>query len=168
MTSANERLERLSAAGVAIWLDDLSRGRIRTGELASMIRNQYVVGVTTNPSIFQNAVSKSDLYHAQIADLAVRGVSVDEAVRSITTTDVREACDAFHSVFYASDLVDGRVSIEVDPRFARNTSATVAEARALWWAVDRPNLYIKIPATLEGLPAISQCLAEGISVNVTL
>jgi transaldolase len=124
--------------------------------------------VTTNPSIFQAAVSKSDLYDPQIADLAARGVSVDEAVRSITNADVRDACDVLRGAYDASDGVDGRVSIEVDPRFAPNTAATIAEARALWWAVDRPNLYIKIPATVEGLPAIAQCLSEGISVNVTL
>jgi transaldolase len=153
---------------VAIWLDDLSRARLRDGGLAALVRDKHVVGVTTNPSIFHHAVSTSDLYDPQIADLATRGVSVDEAVRSITTADVRDACDVLQPVFDASGWVDGRVSIEVDPRFADRTEATIAEARALWWAVDRPNLYIKIPATLAGLPAISQCLAEGISVNVTL
>ncbi|MGQ0632169.1 MAG: transaldolase [Sporichthyaceae bacterium] len=168
MTAASEHLRRLSEAGVAIWLDDLSRERLQTGTLAAMVRDAYVVGVTTNPSIFQNAVAKSDLYDPQVHDLAVRGVSVDEAVRSITTADVREACDVLRPVYDASDGVDGRVSIEVDPRFATETDKTIAEARALWWAVDRPNLYIKIPATAEGLPAIAQCLAEGISVNVTL
>ncbi|HEX3613281.1 MAG TPA: transaldolase [Sporichthyaceae bacterium] len=164
----NERLSALSAAGVAIWLDDLSRARLRDGSLAALVRDKNVVGVTTNPSIFQNAVSKSDLYDPQIADLAARGVGVDEAVRSITTADVRDACDVLRPVYDASEGVDGRVSIEVDPRFANKTAATIAEARALWWAVDRPNLYIKIPGTLAGLPAIAQCLAEGISINVTL
>jgi transaldolase len=168
VSASNERLAKLSGAGVAIWLDDLSRARLQTGALAAMVRDQYVVGVTTNPSIFQAAVSKSDLYDPQVADLAARGVSVDEAVRSITTADVRAACDVFRGAYDASDTVDGRVSIEVDPRFAKDTVATIAEARALWWAVDRPNLYIKIPATVEGLPAIAQCLSEGISVNVTL
>jgi transaldolase len=168
MSASSERLGKLSGAGVAIWLDDLSRFRLQGGGLAEMVRDQYVVGVTTNPSIFQNAVTKSDLYDPQIVDLAARGVSVDEAVRSITTFDVRDACDVLRGAYDASDGVDGRVSIEVDPRFAKDTKATIAEARALWWAVDRPNLYIKIPATVEGLPAIAQCLAEGISVNVTL
>ncbi|HEY3604141.1 MAG TPA: transaldolase, partial [Sporichthyaceae bacterium] len=168
MSASNERLAKLSGAGVAVWLDDLSRARLQTGALAAMVRDQYVVGVTTNPSIFQAAVSKSDLYDPQVADLAARGVSVDEAVRSITTADVRAACDVFRGAYDASDTVDGRVSVEVDPRFAKDTVATIAEARALWWAVDRPNLYIKIPATVEGLPAIAQCLSEGISVNVTL
>jgi transaldolase len=163
-----ENLRRLSEAGVAIWLDDLSRARLRTGGLAAMVRDQYVVGVTTNPTIFQKAVAESDLYDPQVRDLAIRGVSVDEAVRAITTMDVREACDVLRPVYDATDGVDGRVSIEVDPRLANETEATVAEARALWWAVDRANLFIKIPATPAGLPAISQCLAEGISVNVTL
>ena len=168
MTASNENLRRLSEAGVAIWLDDLSRTRLRTGGLAGLVRDQYVVGVTTNPTIFQKAVADSELYDAQVRDLAVRGVSVDEAVRAITTMDVREACDVLRPAYDASAGVDGRVSIEVDPRLAHGTEATVAEARALWWAVDRPNLFIKIPATPEGLPAIAQCLAEGISVNVTL
>jgi transaldolase len=168
MSGASDPLVRLSAAGVAIWLDDLSRARLQGGGLAALVRDKCVVGVTTNPSIFQHAVATSDLYHPQIADLAARGVSVDEAVRSITTADVRDACDVLRPVFDATDGVDGRVSIEVDPRFSDRTESTIAEARALWWAVDRPNLYIKIPATIEGLPAISQCLAEGISVNVTL
>ncbi|HUR73621.1 MAG TPA: transaldolase [Sporichthya sp.] len=164
----SENLRRLSAAGVAIWLDDLSRERLQKGTLAAMVRDCYVVGVTTNPSIFQAAVSKSDLYDPQVHDLAVRGVRVDEAVRAITTADVREACDVLRPVYEASGGVDGRVSIEVDPGSAHNTEKSVAEAHALWWAVDRPNLYIKIPGTLAGLPAIAQCLAEGISVNVTL
>jgi transaldolase len=168
MGGTSEPLARLSAAGVAIWLDDLSRARLQGGGLAALVRDKHVVGVTTNPSIFQHALSTSDLYDPQIADLAVRGVSVDEAVRAITTADVRDACDVLRPVFDATAWVDGRVSIEVDPRFADRTEATIAEARALWWTVDRPNLYIKIPATLEGLPAIAQCLAEGISVNVTL
>jgi transaldolase len=153
---------------VAIWLDDLSRARLQGGGLAAMVRDQYVVGVTTNPSIFHSAVSSSDLYDPQIADLAARGVTVDEAMRAIATADVRDGCDVLRGAYDASDGVDGRVSIEVDPRFAADTAATIAEARALWWMVDRPNLFIKIPATVDGLPAIAQCLSEGISVNVTL
>ena len=158
----------LTAAGVAIWLDDLSRARLATGSLAELVRDSHVVGVTTNPTIFQKAMSHSDRYARQISDLAVRGVEVQEAARMLTTFDVRWACDVLRSVYDASDGVDGRVSIEVDPRFAYDTEATVAEARQLWWLVDRPNLFIKIPATRAGLPAIAQCLAEGISINVTL
>jgi transaldolase len=158
----------LTAAGVAIWLDDLSRARLATGSLADLVRDSHVVGVTTNPTIFQKALSHSDHYDRQISDLAVRGVEAEEAARMITTFDVRWACDVLRSVYDASDGVDGRVSIEVDPRFAHDTEQTVAEARQLWWLVDRPNLFIKIPATRAGLPAIAQCLAEGISINVTL
>ncbi|WP_067141821.1 transaldolase [Microtetraspora malaysiensis] len=164
----SENLKRLTGAGVSIWLDDISRDRLRTGNLAALIRDKQVVGVTSNPTIFAAALTKGDAYDAQLHDLRVRGVSVDEAVRSITTFDIRWAADVLRPVFNATNGVDGRVSIEVDPRLARDTERTIAEARALWWLVDRPNLFIKIPATVEGLPAITQCLAEGISVNVTL
>jgi len=163
-----DSLRRLSEEGVAIWLDDLSRGRLATDNLADLIRDRHVVGVTTNPTIFQKALSDSDLYDRQVRDLAVRGLDVEEAVRMVTSFDVRWACDVLRPVYEASDGVDGRVSIEVDPRMAHDTEKTIAEARQLWWLVDRPNLFIKIPATVEGLPAIAQCLAEGISVNVTL
>jgi transaldolase len=164
----SDNLRRLSEEGVAIWLDDMSRHRLVTGNLAALVRDSYLVGVTTNPTIFQKAIAEGDLYDDQIHDLAVRGVSVEEGVRAITTYDVRWACDVLRPVYDATGGVDGRVSIEVDPRIAHETGRTVAEARALWWLVDRPNLFIKIPATRAGLPAISQCLAEGISVNVTL
>ncbi|NTV39948.1 MAG: transaldolase, partial [Demequinaceae bacterium] len=164
----NSRLRALAAAGVSIWLDELSRDRLRSGALAADVADRHVVGVTTNPSIFAKAVSGSDTYDAQIRDLAVRAVAVDEAVRMITTADVRDACDALRLAYDASDGMDGRVSIEVDPRLARHTDATIAEARQLWWLVDRPNVMIKIPATREGLPAITAAIAEGISVNVTL
>jgi transaldolase len=163
-----DSLRELSEAGVAIWLDDLSRGRLSTNDLADLVRDKHVVGVTTNPTIFQKAISESELYDRQLRDLAVRGVDVEEAVRMVTTFDVRWACDTLRPVYDAGDGADGRVSIEVDPRLAHETERTVAEARQLWWLVDRPNLFIKIPATKAGLPAIAQCLAEGISVNVTL
>ncbi|HET7902627.1 MAG TPA: transaldolase, partial [Candidatus Nanopelagicales bacterium] len=134
-----------------------------------LVEGSHVVGVTTNPSIFDKAItSGASEYAAQVKDLAVRGVDLGEAVRALTTYDVRWACDVLAPVHESSGGVDGRVSIEVDPRLARNTAATVAEAKALHWAVDRPNVLIKIPATVEGLPAITAVLAEGISVNVTL
>jgi transaldolase len=161
-------LAQLSDAGVALWLDDISRDRLATGNLAALIRDKHIVGVTSNPTIFQKAIAGSELYDQQVHDLASRRVTVEEAVRMITATDIRWACDQLRSVYDASDGVDGRVSYEVDPRLAHDTETTIAEARQLWWLVDRPNLFIKIPATKEGLPAISQCLAEGISVNVTL
>ena len=161
-------LTRLTAEDVAIWLDDISRDRLATGNLADLVAAWHVRGVTSNPTIFSHAMAKGAAYDDQIADLAVRGVGVDEAARALTTYDIRWACDVLRPVFDASNGVDGRVSIEVDPRIARDTAKTIAEARALWWMVDRPNLFIKIPATVEGLPAITACLAEGISVNVTL
>jgi len=164
----NDPLGALSEVGVSVWLDDLSRERLEAGTLAELIRDHHVVGITTNPTIFQKALSKGSAYDEQMRDLALRGVDVGEAVRSVTAMDVRRGCDLLRPVYDATDGVDGRVSIEVDPRIAHASDRTVAEARALWWLVDRPNLYIKIPATPEGLPAISQCLAEGISVNVTL
>ncbi len=161
-------LTTLSAAGVSVWIDDISRDRLRTGNLGDLVRDRQVVGVTTNPSIFQKAISTSDAYAPQLHDLQARGVAVGEALRALTTYDVRWACDVLRPVYDATDGVDGRVSIEVDPRLAYDAERTVAEARALWWLVDRPNLFIKIPATEAGLPAISQVLSEGISVNVTL
>jgi transaldolase len=163
-----DALKELSEAGVAIWLDDLSRERLTTGTLQTMIRDNHVVGVTTNPTIFQKAISSSELYDEQVHDLAIRDVDVNEALRAITAHDVRNACDLFRAASDASDGVDGRVSIEVAPSLAHETEKTVAEARSLWWLVDRPNLFIKIPATKAGVPAIEQVLAEGISVNVTL
>ncbi|MFP5219646.1 MAG: transaldolase [Actinomycetes bacterium] len=161
-------LADLTAAGVAVWLDDLSRERLRTGNLEQLVREREVVGVTTNPSIFQKALSEGSAYDEQVRDLALRGTDVGEAVRALTGYDVRWACDVLAPVAERTGGVDGRVSIEVDPRIAHDTERTLAEARALWWLVDRPNLFIKIPATRPGLPAITRALAEGISVNVTL
>ena len=163
-----DALADLSSAGVAVWLDDLSRARLASGNLAELITSRHVVGVTTNPSIFQKALSDGAAYDDQVRDLALRGTDVGEAVRALTTYDVRWACDVMREVYDRTDGLDGRVSIEVDPRIAHDSDRTVAEAKALWWLVDRPNLYIKIPATKAGLPAITKVLAEGISVNVTL
>jgi transaldolase len=168
MTSHPDPLADLSAAGVAVWLDDISRERLTSGNLAALVRERHVVGVTSNPTIFDHALSHGTAYSGQLADLSLRGVSVGEASRAITAFDVRWACDVLRPVHEATRGLDGRVSLEVDPRLAGDTAETVAEARALWWLVDRPNLFIKIPATRAGLPAITQCLSEGISVNVTL
>ncbi len=168
MTTQTDTLAQLTDLGVSIWLDDISRERLTSGNLASLVRDKHVRGVTSNPTIFAKALGSGNAYQGQVSDLAVRGVSVAEASRLITTYDIRWACDVLRPVFDGSGAVDGRVSIEVDPRLARQTQKTIAEARALWWTVDRPNLFIKIPATKEGLPAITQCLGEGISVNVTL
>jgi transaldolase len=168
MTTPSEArpTRRLSEAGVSIWLDDLSRERLATGNLAQLIAEKDVVGVTTNPTIFASALSKGDAYDGTLAALA--GTDVEAAVEKITTDDVRDAADVLRPVYDATNAVDGRVSIEVDPRLARDTDATVATAERLWATVGRPNVMIKIPATVEGLPAITRTLAQGISVNVTL
>jgi len=162
-----DSIARLRTAGVSVWLDDLSRERLTTGSLAAL-RDRGVSGVTTNPTIFAKAISDSDAYDGQIRDLRLRRVPADQMLRELTASDVRQACDVLRPAYEATSGVDGRVSIEVDPRIAHDTGRTVAEARALWWLVDRPNLFIKIPAARQGLPAITACLAEGISINVTL
>lgn len=161
-------LTLLSAHGVSVWLDDLSRDMLADGGLAALIRDRRVVGVTSNPTIFAAALAKGDRYTDQLSALAARGARAEDAVFEITTDDVRTACDLLRPVFDATEGVDGRVSIEVDPRLAHDTGATVRAARQLWTAVGRPNAMIKIPATIEGLPAITAAISEGISVNVTL
>jgi transaldolase len=161
-------LQQLSDAGVSIWLDDLSRERLETGNLADLVKHRSVVGVTTNPTIFQGALSDGERYDAQVRELAADGADVGDTVFALTTTDVRNACDLLRPVWEASGGVDGRVSIEVAPDLAHDTEGTLASARELWAVVDRPNAYIKIPGTPEGWPAITQALGEGICVNVTL
>ncbi|SCE36394.1 transaldolase [Streptomyces sp. DvalAA-14] len=168
VSSASDPLAELSAAGVSVWLDDLSRELLAGGELKRLIEEKHVVGVTTNPTIFASALSKGDRYTEQLRQLGVEGKSVDDAVFTLTTDDVRAGCQAFGAVYRRTGGTDGRVSIEVDPRLAKDVDATVAQARKLWAAVDEPNLFIKIPATREGLAAITAVVAEGISVNVTL
>jgi transaldolase len=164
----SERLRALADAGVSIWLDDLSRERIETGNLAELVKNSSVVGVTTNPTIFAAAISDGERYNDQVVQLASDGKSVDDAIFELTTHDVRAACDILMDAWHATDGIDGRVSIEVPPGVAHDTGATTEAAKKLWHAVDRPNVFIKIPATVEGAPAITSALAEGISVNVTL
>jgi transaldolase len=163
-----DALARLSELGVSVWLDDLSRELLAGGELERLISERHVVGVTTNPTIFASALAKGDRYQDQVNELASRGADVDTTVFEITTDDVRSACDVFLPVYESTDHVDGRVSIEVDPRLAHDTQGTVEAARSLSSTVDRPNALIKIPATEAGLPAITQVIGEGISVNVTL
>ncbi|MGF9759093.1 transaldolase [Microvirga sp. 0TCS3.31] len=164
----NDRLKALADAGVSIWLDDLSRERLETGNLADLVKNSHVVGVTSNPAIFQTALADGERYDPQVRELAAAGADVDEATQVITTDDVRDACKVMRPVFDATDGVDGRVSIEVSPGFAHDTAETVEEAAELWRIVDQPNLLIKIPGTKEGWPAITETIAAGISVNVTL
>ncbi|MGH3872714.1 MAG: transaldolase [Pseudonocardiaceae bacterium] len=165
---STDTLQALSDAGVSIWLDDLSRQRVNSGNLADLIRHRHVVGVTSNPTIFAGALAHADDYAEQIHGLAARGASVDEAVREITVADVQLACDVFSGTWQTTGGIDGRVSLEVSPALAHDTDATLTQARELWKMVDRPNLMIKIPATAEGLPAITGALGDGISVNVTL
>ncbi|UFU08141.1 transaldolase [Ruania halotolerans] len=167
-TTPSSPLAEISAAGVSIWLDDLSRDSLESGDLAGLIADQHVVGVTTNPTIFAGALAEGTAYEAQLRELAAAGASTEEAVLTLTTDDVRRACDIFRPTFEATGGKDGRVSIEVDPRLAHDTDATIKEAHHLWNTVDRPNLCVKIPATKEGLPAITAATAAGISVNVTL
>ena len=164
----SQALRDLAAAGVAVWLDDLSRPRIRSGDLARSVERGEIVGITTNPTIFAKAIGAGSGYEDQVRDLALRGTAIGETLRLLTAWDVRAACDVLRPVFDRTGRRDGRVSIEVDPRMARDGDRTAAEARGLWWLVDRPNLFIKIPATLAGLPAITASVADGISVNVTL
>jgi len=161
-------LQQLTEAGVSIWLDDLSRERLETGNLADLMKNRNVVGVTSNPSIFQAALADGERYDEQVRELAAAGADVDTATRAITTDDVRDGCRVMRPVFDATDGVDGRVSIEVSPGLAQDTQGTVKEAAELWETVGEPNLFIKIPGTPEGWPAITETLAAGISVNVTL
>ncbi|GLY28733.1 transaldolase [Kineosporia sp. NBRC 101731] len=158
----------LAANGVSVWLDDLSRELLESGDLQKLIDERGVVGVTTNPTIFANALSKGDRYQDQVDALAKKNADVDLAVFEITTDDVRSACDVFKPLFDNTKGQDGRVSIEVDPRLARDTAGTIDSAKKLWATVDRANAMIKIPASVEGLPAITAVIGEGISVNVTL
>jgi len=161
-------LQQLSEAGVAVWLDDLSRQLIESGQLAELISTRNVVGATSNPTIFAKAFEDVGPYEDSFVELARAGVSVEDAAKKLMTDDVRSACDVFAPVFEQTNGLDGRVSIEVTPDIAHDTDATIAQARDLWETVDRPNLFVKIPATREGLAAITTATAEGISVNVTL
>lgn len=164
----NDRLQALSDAGVSVWLDDLSRERIVSGNLADLVSGSHVVGVTTNPTIFAKALSEGERYNEQVAELQAGRAGVDEAVFELTTTDVKDACRVLRGPYDDTGGVDGRVSIEVPPGLAQDTEATIVEAKRLWGRVDEPNLFVKIPATHKGLPAIAATIAEGLSINVTL
>ena len=168
----SKTLAQISQAGTSIWLDDLSRERMidngKSRSLKSLIAEESVVGVTTNPAIFSSSISQSSLYSDDLKALAAKGYLAEQIITELTCNDVAKACDLFREVFLASGGVDGRVSIEVDPRFARDTKKTISQARDLWKKIDRPNLLIKVPATIEGLPAIQTLISEGISVNVTI
>jgi transaldolase len=163
-----DTLSQVSQAGVSIWLDDLSRDRLQSGSLMKLIDGSSVVGVTTNPSIFSAAISGSTLYREDILALKAKGKNSSEIVTELTTSDVRVACDLFTPIFQSTHGIDGRVSIEVDPDLAYDTAGTVKRGVELSTIVNRPNLLMKVPATMEGLPAIEELTAQGISVNVTL
>jgi len=166
---STQALQVLTEAGVSIWLDDLSRSRLTTGNLADLVATRSIRGVTSNPSIFQAAISKGAAdYASDLKDLAKQGLDVDLVIQRLTTDDVRNACDVLLTVYQSTGGLDGRVSIEVDPRLAHETQATIDQAVELWAMIDRPNLLIKIPATLAGLEAITETISHGISVNVTL
>lgn len=164
----NQYTQALHDAGVSLWLDDLSRQRLTSGDLQQLIDTKTITGVTTNPAIFAKALTSGDAYQQQLRDLAARGADAQTAIFEMTTDDVRDACDVMHDIYTSSSGYNGRVSIEVDPRLAWDTPGTVTQALELAKTVDRENVMVKIPATVEGLPAISQVLAAGISVNVTL
>jgi transaldolase len=164
----NDPLTKLSDEGVSVWLDDISRDRLRTGNLQDLVDNKHIVGVTSNPTIFQKALEKGTAYDDQVRDLRIREVAIDGTIRYLMAYDIRWACDVLRPIWDRTGGQDGRVSIEVDPRLAHETERTIAEARGLWWLVDRPNVMVKIPAMDEGLQAITAATAEGISVNVTL
>jgi len=164
----SDALADLSAEDVSIWLDDISRDRLRTGNLQELIDTKHVVGVTSNPTIFQKAIEKGTAYDDQVRELKVREVAIDGVIRYLMAYDIRWACDVLRPVFDRTGGKDGRVSIEVDPRLASNTERTTAEAKGLWWLVDRPNVMVKIPATEAGLPSIAAATAAGVNVNITL
>jgi transaldolase len=164
----SDALADLSAQGVSIWLDDISRDRLQSGNLQDLVDNFHVVGVTSNPTIFQKATEKGTAYDEQIRELGLRQIGPDGAIRYMMGYDIRWACDVLRPVFDRTDGTDGRVSIEVDPRLAHETPQTTAEAKGLWWLVDRPNAYVKIPATAAGLPSITASIAAGLNINVTL
>ena len=164
----NDALKALADAGVSIWIDDLSRQQLTSGKLASLVHDQHVSGATSNPTLFAKAISDKNAYAEQVARLAADGASISEAIRTITTDDVRDAADLLKPVYDDTDGVDGRVSIEVEPSLAHDTEGTIRQAKDLWETVGRENVFVKIPATKEGLPAITAALAAGISINVTL
>jgi transaldolase len=164
----SDALSALDEQGVSVWLDDISRERLRTGNLQELIDDKHVVGVTSNPTIFQKALDKGDAYDDQLRDLKTREIAIDGAIRYLMAFDIRWACDVLRPVFDRTGGQDGRVSIEVDPRLAHDTERTTAEAKGLWWLVDRPNVMVKIPAMEEGLSSITASTAAGINVNVTL
>src|SRR3954470_2743804 len=167
-TGVNERLQKLTEAGVSIWLDQIRRGMIESGELRRLRDEDSLRGVTSNPAIFEKAILGSTDYDEQLKEMAGEGQGPKEIFEAIAVQDVQMACDVLRPVWEDADRDDGFVSIEVMPDLAHDPEATLAQARDYWQRVDRPNLMIKIPGTEEGLPAIEEAIFEGINVNVTL
>ncbi len=161
-------IHELYARGQSLWYDNIHRALLRNGELEAMIARGDIYGVTSNPSIFRAAIVDSDAYTADIVHLAAEGLSAEQIYEYLAVEDIRAACDLFRPLYERTRGGDGYVSLEVSPYLAHDTEATLAEAKRLWALVDRPNLMIKIPGTLEGLHAITEVIAEGINVNVTL
>ena len=161
-------LRRLTGLGQSLWYDYIRRDLYRGPELKRLIEDDDLRGMTSNPTIFAKAIAETDLYDEEIGRLAANGASAGEIFEALVVDDVRGAADVFRPVFESTGGDDGFVSIEVGPQFARDTAGSIAEARQLWSACDRPNVMVKIPATAEGIPAIRQCLAEGININITL
>jgi transaldolase len=160
-------LAALHAEGQSIWYDFISREFIASGQMKELV-DRGVRGMTSNPTIFEKAISKGSAYDEQISDLGRAGKATDEIATELFVTDVRNACDVMRPVFDGSNGADGFISIEVNPRLAAHTEATIAEALQLWARIDRPNLMVKIPATPEGMPAIRRCIADGLNINITL
>jgi transaldolase/glucose-6-phosphate isomerase len=166
--NVNQRLAALTAAGTSVWLDQIRRSMVETGELLRLVQEDCLRGMTSNPAIFEKAILGSPEYDAQIEELVAGGADAREIYQAIAIRDVQEAADVLRVVYDETDGYDGYVSLEVDPDIAHDTDKTIAQAREYWQAVDRPNLMIKIPGTDAGVPAIEQAISEGINVNVTL
>lgn len=164
----NNPLKKLTALGQSIWLDYIKRDLITSGQLKQLITEDDLRGITSNPSIFEKAITESNDYDQAINNLIAEGKNVNTIYETLTQRDVRDAADEFRNLYQQLDTKDGYVSLEVNPHLAHDTQGTIIEARRLWQALDRPNVFIKVPATLEGLPAITQLISEGINVNVTL
>jgi transaldolase len=165
---SKSRLHQLSELGQSVWIDSLSREWLRTGELARMMDDDAVVGVTSNPTIFQKAMAEGSWYDDQLREVVAEEEDPKEIFIRVGSDDIRDACDLFRSVWDRTEGLDGYVSFEVDPALAHDTDGTIEEAQRLHDLIDRPNLYVKIPATKAGLPAIEEMIARGKSINVTL
>ncbi len=161
-------IDTLHALGQSLWYDNIQRQQLESGEMAAMISGGEIRGVTSNPTIFDHAISKSNDYDASLAEMAQGGLNTEQIYEELVVEDIRAAADLFRPLYEESQGGDGFVSLEVNPNLAQNTKGTIEEARRLWDKVDRPNLMIKIPATREGLEAITQSVSAGVNVNVTL